>query len=92
MQQGDVLYSGKAKTVTFLLDGAVFPGVGTRGRDLLIRATQGDAAQEGHKDHPEAEGVVGRIALTGAASFIGGRLLRRLAETRDPDDLVVVEE
>lgn len=35
--------SGKAKTVTFLLDDAFFPGLGTSGRDLLIRATHGDA-------------------------------------------------
>ena len=35
--------TGQAKTVTFLLDATYFPGKGTRGRDLLIRATDGDA-------------------------------------------------
>ncbi|HET7291457.1 MAG TPA: NAD-dependent epimerase/dehydratase family protein [Vicinamibacteria bacterium] len=34
---------------------------------------------------------MGRIALTGAASFLGGRLLRRLVETRDPDGIVVLD-
>jgi UDP-glucose 4-epimerase len=33
----------------------------------------------------------GRIALTGASSFIGSRLLRRLAESRGPDRVVVVD-
>lgn len=34
---------------------------------------------------------MGRIALTGTASFLGARLLRRLAETRDPDSLVAID-
>jgi UDP-glucose 4-epimerase len=34
---------------------------------------------------------VGRIALTGTASFLGGRLLRRLAESRGADQLLVVD-
>ena len=35
--------SGEPKTVTLLLDDAFFPGLGPYGRDLLIRATRGDA-------------------------------------------------
>jgi UDP-glucose 4-epimerase len=34
---------------------------------------------------------VGRIALTGAASFLGSRLLRRLVEQRGPASVVVVD-
>ena len=34
---------------------------------------------------------MGRLALTGTASFLGGRLLRRLAETRGPARLLVVD-
>ncbi|PYQ16216.1 MAG: UDP-glucose 4-epimerase [Acidobacteria bacterium] len=34
---------------------------------------------------------MGRIALTGTASLLGGRLLRRLAETKGPDRLLVVD-
>ncbi len=34
---------------------------------------------------------MGRIALTGAASFLGGRLLRRLCEQHEPDELVVID-
>jgi UDP-glucose 4-epimerase len=34
---------------------------------------------------------VGRTALTGTASFLGARLLRRLVETRPPDSLVAVD-
>lgn len=34
---------------------------------------------------------MGRLALTGTSSFLGGRLLRRLAEARDPDSLVAVD-
>lgn len=34
---------------------------------------------------------MGRIALTGTASFLGARLLRRLAETRDPDHIVAFD-
>ncbi len=34
---------------------------------------------------------MGRIAITGAGSFLGGRLLRRLVDERDGDDVVVVD-
>jgi UDP-glucose 4-epimerase len=34
---------------------------------------------------------VGRIAITGAASFLGSRLLRRLVERRGPHSVVVVD-
>jgi len=34
---------------------------------------------------------VSRIAITGAASFLGSRLLRRLVETRGPGSVVVVD-
>lgn len=34
---------------------------------------------------------MGRIALTGTASFLGARLLRRLAETKGPEKLLVVD-
>ncbi len=34
---------------------------------------------------------MGRLALTGSASFLGARLLRRLAETRPPDSLVAID-
>ncbi len=34
---------------------------------------------------------MGRLALTGSASFLGARLLRRLAEKRDPDALLAVD-
>lgn len=34
---------------------------------------------------------MGRIALTGTASFLGGRLLRQLAESRGADQLLVVD-
>jgi UDP-glucose 4-epimerase len=34
---------------------------------------------------------VGRIALTGTSSFLGARLLRRLAETREPDSVVAID-
>ena len=34
---------------------------------------------------------MGRIALTGTASFLGARLLRRLAETKGPERLLVVD-
>jgi UDP-glucose 4-epimerase len=34
---------------------------------------------------------MGRVALTGAHSFLGGRVLRRLLETRAPDDVLVVD-
>jgi UDP-glucose 4-epimerase len=32
-----------------------------------------------------------RLAITGAASFLGARLLRRLTESREPDSVVVVD-
>jgi UDP-glucose 4-epimerase len=35
--------------------------------------------------------TVGRIAMTGAASFLGSRLLRRLVESRGPQSVVVVD-
>ncbi len=35
--------------------------------------------------------MAGRIALTGAGSFLGGRLLRRLAETKGGDRIVVLD-
>lgn len=34
---------------------------------------------------------MGRIAITGTASFLGARLLRRLAETRGRDEIVAVD-
>ncbi len=34
---------------------------------------------------------MGRLALTGSASFLGARLLRRLAETRAPDSLLAID-
>jgi UDP-glucose 4-epimerase len=34
---------------------------------------------------------VARIAITGSASFLGSRLLRRLAERRSPDTLVAID-
>jgi UDP-glucose 4-epimerase len=34
---------------------------------------------------------VSRLAVTGTASFIGARLLRRLMRTRDPDSLLVLD-
>jgi UDP-glucose 4-epimerase len=34
---------------------------------------------------------VSRVAITGAASFLGARLLRRLAGSRDPDSVLVVD-
>jgi UDP-glucose 4-epimerase len=34
---------------------------------------------------------MGRLAITGIGSFLGARLLRRLCERRDPDELVAVD-
>jgi UDP-glucose 4-epimerase len=34
---------------------------------------------------------MGRIAVTGTSSFLGARLLRRLAEARDPDAVVAID-
>jgi nucleoside-diphosphate-sugar epimerase len=34
---------------------------------------------------------MGRIAVTGTSSFLGSRILRRLADQRDPDSVLAVD-